>query len=134
MAKLYAGKTGAIAIGGKDVAHMGSWSLSLEQDIHEVISFGNRFKEKVPTILDWTASADGTADFDTESGQKELLDAWLSGEVVELKLQLDEVTFFSGDAIVASLDVDHSADGAGEVSIELAGTNAVVLTTDGGGA
>ena len=71
MARLYAGKTGAIAIGGKDVAHMGSWSLSLEQDIHEVISFGNRFKEKVPTILDWTASADGTADFDTESGQKE---------------------------------------------------------------
>lgn len=128
MATLYSGKTGAIAIGAKDVAHMGSWSLELSQDIHEVVSFGNRFKEKLPTILDWSASADGAVDFDTNSGQKDLMDAWLSGDAVELKLQLDATTYFVGEAIVESLTIDHAADGAGEISISLAGSNAVVLT------
>ena len=128
---LYAGKTGTIAVGGEDVVHMGSWDLSLSQDIHEVVSFGNRFKEKLPTILDWSATADGAADFDTESGQKALYDAWLSGEAVELKLGLDDDTGFSGKAIVESLDVNTAADGAAEISISLAGTNAVVLKLKG---
>ena len=129
---LYAGKTGAIAVDGKDVLHMGSWELSLSQDIHEVVSFGNRFKEKLPTILDWSATADGAADFETDSGQKELYDAWLSGDEIELKLALDEKTAFVGKAIVESLDVNTAADGAGEVSISLQGSNAVVLNLPGG--
>lgn len=130
MGKLYSGKTGAILIGTKPIAHMGSWSLELSQEIFEAVSFGNRFKEKVPTILDWSASADGVVDFDTLSGQKDLMDAWLSGELVELKLQLDAKTYFVGEAIVESMSVDHAADGAGEMSISLAGSNAVVLTVE----
>ena len=125
---VYSGKDGTIAIGAVDVAHMSSFSLSLEQDIHEIVSFGNRFKEKLGTILDWSCSAEGTADFETASGQKELYDAWLSGELVEVKLQLDKKTGFVGSAIVESFSIDHDAEGAAEVSIELAGSNAIVLT------
>lgn len=124
---IYSGKTGTISVGGKDVAHMGTWSLSIDQDIHEVASFGNRYMEKVATILDWSADADGTADFETASGQKDIYDALISGELVELKLMLDETTGFSGQALVESFSVDHDAEGAAEVSISLSGSGAVVL-------
>lgn len=124
---IYSGKTGTISIGDVDVAHMGTWSLSIDQDIHEVASFGNRYMEKVATILDWSADADGTADFETASGQKDIYDALISGELVELKLMLDATTGFSGQALVESFSVDHDAEGAAEVSISLSGSGAVVL-------
>ena len=126
---LYSGRTGAIKIGEKVIAHMNSFDLTLSTEIAEAISFGNIWKEKVPTILDWSATADGSADFSTTSGQGDLMTAFLDGQEVTLHLALNDTTYFEGMAFIESLDVSSTADGLAEVSVSFAGSNAVVLTS-----
>ncbi len=130
---LYSGVTGKISIKkGEDTAidivHMSSWSVELTKDIIEAVSFGEDYKEKVPSIKDWSASADGSADFDKDGGQKVLLDAFESGVKLVASFYLDEDTFFVGDCYIESLSIEHAADGKGDISISLAGSKAVSLT------
>lgn len=134
---LYSGVTGKISIKkgaaqAKDIVHMSSFSVELSKEMIEVASFGNDYKEKIPGIKDWTASADGAADFATTSGQKDLLDAFEDGSKVEASFYLDTNTFFKGDAYIESLSISHAADGSAEVSINLSGAGGVVLTAGGG--
>lgn len=125
---IYSGRTCAVKIGGKLIAHLGSFSLSTSTDIAEIISFGNEWKEKLPTIKDWSGTADGTVDFEKDSGQKDLWDALMDGTEVELQFELNATTFFAGTAFIESLEIDTSADGVAEISASFAGSNANVLT------
>ena len=125
---IYSGKTCAVKIGTKLIAHLGSFSLSTSTDIAEIISFGNEWKEKLPTIKDWSGTADGTVDFEEASGQKDLWDALLAGTTLTLQFELDEGTYFAGTAFLESLEIDTSADGVAEISASFSGSNAIVLT------
>jgi len=130
---LYSGVTGKISIKkGKDTAidivHMSSWSVEMTKEIIDVVSFGDDYKEKVPSIKDWSASADGSADFAADGGQKMLLDAFESGEKLTGSFYLDDDTFLVGDCYIESLSIEHAADGKGDISISLAGSKAVSLT------
>lgn len=79
-------------------------------------------------IKDWSSSADESADFDDDSGQKELVDAFESGAQLKGSFYLDDDTFLVGDCYVESLSIEHAADGKADVSISLAGSKAVTLT------
>lgn len=130
---LYSGVTGKISIKqgeneAIDIVHMANWNLELSKEILEVLSFGDEYKEKVPSVKDWSASFDGTADFDSESGQKTLLDAFESGDTLVGSFYLDSDTFFQGECLVESLSIDDAADGKADISISLAGSKAVKLT------
>lgn len=130
---LYTGVTGKLSITKgtdteKDLVHIASWNVSLSKEILEVLSFGEDYKEKVPSIKDWSASADGTADFDDNSGQKALVDAFESGDKLTGTFYLNETTFLKGDCYVESLEIDHAADGKADISISLAGSKAAILT------
>ncbi|MPW25947.1 hypothetical protein GC105_09105 [Alkalibaculum sp. M08DMB] len=125
---LYSGVTGKISIGGNDIVHLANWSVELTKDITEVVSFGNDYKEKIPSIKDWTASADGAADFEEDGGQKELHAAFESGAPLQSSFYLDETTFLSGTCYIESLSISHAADGSAEIDISLAGSGANLLT------
>ena len=130
---LYSGVTGNIKItpeGGTatTLVHMSNWSVEVSKDIIEVVSFGNTYKEKVPSIKDWSASSDGTTDFASAGGQAMLLEAFENGKPVEAAFYLNDTTFFTGTAFIESLSIELAADGASTISISLAGSNAVVLT------
>lgn len=131
---LYTGVTGKLSFKASgaesetDIVHMSSWNVSLSKEILEVLSFGSDYKEKAASIKDWSASADGTCDFDTKSGQKILYDAFESGNTIKGTFYLNENTFLQGDCLVESLEIDHSADGKADISISLAGSKAAVLT------
>ncbi len=130
---LYTGVTGKLSIKRGtatevDIVHMSTFSVELSKEILEVISFGNDYKEKIPSIKDWTASAEGTADFAADGGQKLLLEAFESGEMLTASFYLDEDTFLQGKCFVESVSVSDAADGKADISISLAGSNAVVLT------
>lgn len=134
---LYTGVTGKLSFksGSEtavDIVHMANWNVSLSKEMLEVVSFGNTYKEKVPSIKDWSATADGSADFDSDGGQKMLLDAFESGAKLQGSFYLDESTFLQGDCYVESLEISHAADGKADISISLAGSNAVVLTVPSG--
>lgn len=131
---LYSGVTGKISIKpgiagvAKDIAHLANWTVDLSKEMIEVVSFGDDYKEKIPSIKDWSASADGAVDFAANSGQKDLMDAYEDGTKVEASFYLDTGTFFKGDAYVESLSFSHAADGSAEISISLAGSGGVMLT------
>lgn len=135
---LYTGVTGKLSIKkgtttAVDIVHMSSWSVELSKEIVEVISFGNTYKEKIPSIKDWSASSDGTADFASDGGQKMLHEAFESGDKLEGSFYLDDNTFLEGSCYVESLSIEHAADGAATISISLAGSGANVLTVGTGG-
>ena len=130
---LYSGVTGKISIKkgvaeAKDIVHLSSWSVELSKEMIEGSYFGGDYKEKTPGIKDWSAEADGSADFATTSGQKDLLDAFEDGSKVEASFYLNTDTFFKGDAYIESMSISHAADGTAELSISLAGSGGVVLT------
>lgn len=102
----------------------GDFSVDVSKDIHEIISFGREYKEKQAGIKDWTATLDGAPDFASESGQRDLLEAFESGEEVTAIFYLNAGTFLNGTALVESLTISHAADGTAEVSASFAGSYA----------
>jgi len=131
---LFTGVTGNLSItrpsGTKqNMAHMANWSVDVSKDIIEVVSFGNSYKEKIGSIKDWSASCDGKVDFAQNGGQQALLDSFeAANEQVDAVFYLDEGTFFSGKALIESLSISTSADGAAEISISIAGSGPLVQT------
>lgn len=127
---LYSGKTGYIKLADKVIAHMSSFSLELSTEIIEVVAFGNTYKEKIPSIMDWSASADGNCDFATTSGQAELIEAYQNGTLVTIGLGITEKIFFEGTAYIESLSIENASDDSPTISIEFAGSNAIVFTDE----
>ena len=131
---LYTGVTGKIAVkkgtaAAVDIDHMSGWTVDLSREIIEVVSLGSDAKEKIAGIKDWTASFDGTADFATTSGQKDLMDAYDDGSELEASFYLDDDTFLTGNCLIESLSISNTADGKAEISISLSGTGSTALTT-----
>lgn len=125
---LYTGVTGSISIDGEKIAHMSEWSLDQNKAMIDVPSFGQDYVERIPSLKDWSATCDGHVDYATDSGQKELREAFETGAAVEVKFYLDEDTFMSGTAFIESLNTSLASDGAATISISLAGSGATTLT------
>lgn len=129
---LYTGVTGSIsttiATVTKEIAHMENWSVDIKRDMIDAVSFGNSYKEKVPSIKDWSASFDGSADFATDSGQGALITAFEDGTAITGKFCLTDTIFLTGTCYIESLSVKTAADGKADISIKVAGSGAVVLT------
>lgn len=135
---LYTGVTGKVSIKqgeatAKDLAHISNFTVDISREMVEVASLGSKYKEKVPGIMDWSASADGTADFATTSGQKDLFDAFDAGTELECSFYLTADLFLVGTAFVESLSISTEAEGKADISISLAGTGGILLTLPTGG-
>lgn len=128
---LYTGVTGFIKFGEAAatdaIAHMSSWEVELSKDMVEVVSFGNDYKEKVPSIKDWSASAEGAADFDAASGQAELVAAFEAGTLLTFGFGITDTLIFVGTGYIESLTISNEADGNVSLSISVAGSDAIVL-------
>lgn len=130
--KPFTGLTGSVKIGanpaGVAIGYISGIDLDLDKEIIEVIQFGGSgFKEKVPAIKDWKATADGTAAFAAGGKQIELLNAYNNSTVVTIGIYLDETTYFEGTALVKSLKISGKADGKFDLSCSLEGSGAIVL-------
>lgn len=126
--KPYTGLTAQVKIGDKILAYISGCSLSLSKDIIEILAFGMQYKEKVPSIKDWSLSCDGTVALTADGTQKELYDAFESGDEIELSLYLDDHTYFLGRGYVQSFDMEMAPDDKISLSSEISGNGATVLT------
>lgn len=130
--KPYTGLTASVKIGtgttAKTVAYISGVDLSLEKEIIEILAFGMQYKEKVPAIKDWSASTEGTVALAAGSTQKELYDAFESGDAVTLGIYLDEKNYFEGTGYVSSFEISAAPDDKISLSAEIAGSGAVTLT------
>lgn len=131
---LYSGKTGYIKKGnstsGVVIGHMSSFSLELSTDIIEVVAFGNTYKEKIPSIMDWSASAEGNCDFEAGHSQDELVEAYQNGELITIGLGITENIYFEGTCYIESLTIENASDDSPTISVEFAGSNAIVFNNE----
>lgn len=130
--KPFTGLTAKVQIGEstdkKTIGYISGCSLTLEKEVIEIMQFGATFKEKVPAIKDWSLSMDGTVALAKDSSQKELYDAFESGNAITVSLFLDDTTYFEGTGYVTSFNIDAAPDDKISLTSEIAGSGATTLT------
>lgn len=126
---LYSGLTGAVKTGtnesAKLIKHLNGFDLTVEQSLTEDNSFGTGWGENVPGIKKWSATFDGTADFETGSEQEQLYTALEEGKTVTLGFYLNNTTYLQGSAYIKDLKIKHVADGKADISFSATGTGAL---------
>lgn len=135
--KPFTGLTAKVKIGtstsAKVLAYISGCDLTLEKEIIEILQFGATFKEKVPAIKDWSLSMDGTVALANGGTQKELYDAFESGNALTIGIYLDDTTYFEGTGYVTSFNISASPDDKISLTSEIAGSGATTLTVPAGG-
>lgn len=130
--KPFTGLTAKVTVGTdtskKTLAYISGVDLNLEKDIIEILAFGMTYKEKVPAIKDWSASIDGTVALTKDGTQKNLYDAFESGDPLTIGIYLDETTYFEGTGYVQSFDISAAPDDKISLTSEIAGSGATTLT------
>lgn len=130
--KPFTGLTASLKIGTntnkKVLAYVSGVDLTLEKEIIEILAFGMTYKEKVPAIKDWSASIDGTVALAADGTQKQLYDAFESGEAITVGIYLDETTYFEGTGYVSSFNISAAPDDKISLTSEIAGSGATTLT------
>lgn len=102
----FTGLTASVKIGGHASAeilgYISGCTLELSKDIIEIIKFGGQYKEKVPAIKDWSLSVDGTVALSSTGTQKQLYDAFESGDPLTFGMYLDDNNYFEGTGYVST--------------------------------
>lgn len=133
--KPFTGLTASLKIGTgetkKTLAYVSGVDLTLEKEIIEILAFGMTYKEKVPAIKDWSASIDGTVALAADGTQKQLYDAFESGDAITVGIYLDENTYFEGTGYVSSFNISAAPDDKISLTSEIAGSGATTLTLPG---
>lgn len=128
----FTGLTASVKIGAhataEVLAYISGVDLTLEKEIIEILAFGQEFKEKVPAVKDWSASIDGTCALAATSTQKDLYDAFESGDPITVGIYLDETSYFEGTGYVQSFNISAAPDDKINLTAEIAGSGAVTLT------
>lgn len=134
--KPFTGLTAKVKIGtstsSKVLAYISGCDLTLEKEVIEILQFGATFKEKVPAIKDWSLSIDGTVALATGGTQKELYDAFESGNALTIGMYLDDTTYFEGTGYVTSFNISAAPDDKISLTSEIAGSGATTLTLPSG--
>lgn len=128
----FSGLTASVKLGAHSsatsIAYISGFDLKLDKSVADVIQFGAGWKEKLPTVKDWSGSCDGTAAFATAGNQKALLDAFINDTVVTIGIYLNETTYFEGTALISSMSLSAAADDKVSITAEFAGSGAIVAT------
>lgn len=130
--KPFTGLTAKLKIGSSSaaevLAYVSGVDMTLEKDIIEILAFGMQYKEKVPAIKDWSASIDGTVALAANGTQKQLYDAFESGDPITVGVYLDDNTYFEGTGYVQSFNISAAPDDKINLTSEIAGSGATTLT------
>lgn len=130
--KPFTGLTASLKIGSAEatevLAYVSGVDLTLEKEIIEILAFGMTFKEKVPAIKDWSISIDGTVALANGGTQKQLYDAFESGDAITVGIYLDDTTYFTGTGYVSSFNISAAPDDKISLTSEIAGSGATTLT------
>ena len=128
----FTGLTAKVKIGSGQnatvLAYISGADLTLEKDIIEILAFGMSFKEKVPAIKDWSLSLDGTVALANGGTQKQLYDAFDSGDPLTIGIFLNDTTYFEGTGYVQNFNISAAPDDKITLSSEIAGSGATTLT------
>lgn len=122
------GLTASFKVGANLIGYISGVDLTLETEIVDILQFGSAYKEKVPTIKDWSASVDGTAAFASGSTQNTLYTAYAAGTAITISVYLSANVFFTGSCFIQSLKITTSPDDKISIACELSGSGASSIT------
>ena len=121
------GKGGAVKLGANKVAEISNWSLDLGADDIDITSFdSNGWKEFLGGLKEWSGSIEGNLKTGDTSGQKAILQAWLSGETLDFTFEVSSGVTFSGSALVKP-SIEVPVDDKATFSCDIQGTGALTL-------
>ena len=123
----FTGLTASLKINGVILGYVSGVDLSLERDIIEILSFGSAYKEKVPSIKDWSVSIDGTLAIASGGTQASLYNAFNDGSLITLGIFLDTSTYFEGGGYASSFSLSAAPDDKISLTSEIAGSGAITL-------
>lgn len=130
--KPFTGLTAAIKLGTSGsaelLAYVSGCDLTLEKDIIEILAFGMQFKEKVPSIKDWSVSIDGTVALAKGGTQEKLYNAFNDSTPITVGIYLNETTYFEGTGYVSSFNISAAPDDKISLTSEISGSGATTLT------
>lgn len=123
----YAGKDGALSVGGTNIAMLTSWDVSQSAETLECAYMGSTWKEHKAGLLSWEGSCE--ANFTDASATAAANEVTVGTEVALIFYPVDGGNMsFSGNAIVTAIDNSASLGDVQTVSLSFMGTGQ--LTTD----
>lgn len=109
--------------GTTTIVGIGEWSMDLGMDTVETTAFGDTWKQRLPSIREFSGSFGGNADSD--ASQASLRNAMLGGSAVALRLYDSATTYWNiGTAYLEGNSNSISIDGKGERSWDFNGHGA----------
>jgi TP901-1 family phage major tail protein len=117
---------------GVAVSKMGSWKLTIKQNLIETSHFGDGgWDSSVPGTKSWDGSIEGSWNVtDDPLGQKVIQDAVDSGAEIDLELFIDETAtadMYGGKAYIEELSVDTATKDLVKISVKFKGNGALAM-------
>ena len=128
----YAGKDGALSIGGTNVAMLTSWTVSQSAETLECAYMGVSWKDFKAGLLSWEGSAE--ANFTDVASAAGLTPAQIAANSVTVGQSVSLIFYpvdagtmsFTGTAIVTSIDNNAALGDVQTVSLSFTGTGELV--------
>lgn len=109
------------------IGSMTEWSLDISHAPVESTSFGNQWKEYIPSLRDSTGSFSGNFDH-TNSAQADLISSMLGGSAIALRCYVAPTKYFNiGTAYVTGFGPSISNEGKAEISYDFQVSGAVTF-------
>lgn len=122
-----AGKGGSIDIGSSRVQEIASWSLDLGTDELDITSFdSDGWKEFLSGLKEWSGNIEGNFVATDVTGQKAILNAWLSGAPLDFVFKVTETISFSGAGLVTP-SIETPVEDTVSFSCDIQGTGALLI-------
>ena len=121
----YAGKDGALSIGGTNVAMLTAWNVTQSAETLECAYMGVDWKDYKAGLRSWEGSAD--ANFTDDTAGLAANEVVVGTEVAVIFYPVSGGTMsFTGTAIVTSIDNNVALGDVQTVSLSLTGSGALV--------
>ncbi len=121
----YAGKDGALSIGGTNVAMLTSWNVTQSAETLECAYMGVDWKDYKAGLRSWEGSAD--ANFTDDTATQAANEVVVGSEVAVVFYPVAAGTMsFTGTAIVTSIDNNVALGDVQTVSLSLTGSGELV--------
>ena len=122
------GYAGAAKLSTNTIALIKSWELPLNNDLADITTFGDAWKDYLPTLNGADPKIEGFWDMTDTNGQLALQNAYLNSTSVTLRLYVNTSNYYSGTAYIKSLNVKAAVDGVIEFSADLSFSGAISYT------
>lgn len=127
----YAGKDGALSVGGTNVAMLTSWTVSQSAETLECAYMGVSWKDYMAGLNSWEGSAE--ANFTDTASAAGMTPAQIAANEVLVGSEVNLIFYpvaagtmsFTGTAIVTSVDNNASLGDVQTVSLSFTGTGAL---------